>query len=143
MLLFQIPICTHLAHCKITLQSRRWIEKETILSTLTPTTSSKNTAHTQEHIQAQFNATYASALAQRSDADSTAAKQYAYASACRDIIAARWVATQQQDAQRTGARRVHYLSMEFLMGRALQIALSALSLNTDSTAFATIFKMCA
>ncbi len=110
------------------------------MSTLTPTTVSKSAAHTQEHIQTQFNAAYASALAQRSDADSTAAKEYAYASACRLILSERWANTQLQDAKRTGARRVHYLSMEFLMGRALQNALSALSLNTNSTAFASIIN---
>ena len=55
----------------------------------------------------------------------------AAALACRESLAARWVQTQLADAvrpQRGGVRRVHYLSMEFLMGRALHNALSALGL---------------
>lgn len=67
----------------------------------------------------------------------------AVAQACRGPLEARWAQTQAEDVQRlaglqgTGraeagvatARRVHYLSMEFLMGRALHNALSALGLQ--------------
>ncbi len=81
----------------------------------------------------QFQLTYARTLAQRSDAHSAAAHEYAYASACRELLAARWATTQQQDAKRSDARRVHYLSMEFLMGRALQNALSALAIESTTT----------
>ncbi|MFG6447132.1 glycogen/starch/alpha-glucan phosphorylase [Roseateles sp. BYS180W] len=56
----------------------------------------------------------------------------AAAAVCRDTLAQRWGQTQQADAQRgpdAAVRRVHYLSMEFLMGRALSNALAALGLT--------------
>ncbi len=57
----------------------------------------------------------------------------AAAAACRDELAQRWAETQADDRSRRDIRRVHYLSMEFLMGRALGNALSALELQ-DSLA---------
>ena len=67
------------------------------------------------------------------------------ADACRDVLAERWAATQRTDARRGAkapCRRVHYLSMEFLMGRALGNALAALgmqgSLNRLSPFIATL-----
>ncbi|MFZ5637585.1 MAG: glycogen/starch/alpha-glucan phosphorylase [Pseudomonadota bacterium] len=55
----------------------------------------------------------------------------AAAEVCRATLAARWAATQAADARRDPAqRRVHYLSMEFLMGRALRNALAALGIET-------------
>jgi starch phosphorylase len=54
----------------------------------------------------------------------------AAAEACRPALAERWSATQAKDAARgKSQRRVHYLSMEFLMGRALRNALAALQLE--------------
>jgi glycogen phosphorylase len=51
------------------------------------------------------------------------------ANQCRDLLSARWDATQAEDGRNAGPmRRVHYLSMEFLMGRALHNALAALNL---------------
>lgn len=54
------------------------------------------------------------------------------AEACKDVLAERWATTQKADAKRglnASCRRVHYLSMEFLMGRALSNALAALGLE--------------
>jgi starch phosphorylase len=68
-------------------------------------------------------------LAQRSDAGSAAAALSAVAASTRMLLAERWAATQAADARRDGTRRVHYLSMEFLMGRALDNALDALGLR--------------
>ena len=65
----------------------------------------------------------------------------AVAQACRGPLEARWARTQAEDGRHLQAlsasgtagvattRRVHYLSMEFLMGRALHNALSALNLR--------------
>ena len=63
----------------------------------------------------------------------------AAAQACREPLGRRWADTQAADAARGAdapVRRVHYLSMEFLMGRALGNALAALKLdNTLRAAF--------
>ena len=51
--------------------------------------------------------------------------------AARQLLSRRWVETQA--VQRTDkARRVYYLSMEFLMGRTLSNALAALELQGDA-----------
>ncbi len=71
---------------------------------------------------------------------SPAAVLRAAAQACRANLEERWARTQEDDVQRlrglmeggrsaAGSRRVHYLSMEFLMGRALHNAISALGLR--------------
>lgn len=78
-----------------------------------------------------FRSTYQRELAQRSDSGSAVASMNALAIASRTILADRWARTQHEDAARTSGRRVHYLSMEFLMGRAMNNALSALALNED------------
>jgi starch phosphorylase len=59
----------------------------------------------------------------------------AAAHACRAQLAERLNSTLREDRRRE-ARRVHYLSMEFLMGRALGDALSALELDRDFEAAA-------
>ncbi len=51
----------------------------------------------------------------------------------RDRLARRWVATQNADRD-SRARRVYYLSMEFLIGRAMNNALSALDLREAAAA---------
>ena len=62
----------------------------------------------------------------------TRAALRAAADVCRDTLAGRWAATQAEDARRgPSSRRVHYLSMEFLMGRALRNALAALQLEPE------------
>ena len=69
-----------------------------------------------------FRATYQLELAQRFDRGSPEAATAAASVAARTLLAQRWAHTQAQDAQRTKMRRVHYLSMEFLMGRAMHNA---------------------
>ena len=61
------------------------------------------------------------------------------AEACREALAERWAETQKADAMRgkdAPCRRVHYLSMEFLMGRALGNAVAALGLEAAMRAAA-------
>ncbi|MBL8331270.1 MAG: glycogen/starch/alpha-glucan phosphorylase [Rubrivivax sp.] len=53
----------------------------------------------------------------------------------REQLSRRWVATDAAD-RASKARRVYYLSMEFLMGRTLGNALAALDLNDDAQAAA-------
>lgn len=74
---------------------------------------------------------------------SPAAVLRSVAQACRGTLETRWARTQAEDVDRlkllerlqaaqagtSTSRRVHYLSMEFLMGRALHNALSALNLR--------------
>ncbi|HET6719284.1 MAG TPA: glycogen/starch/alpha-glucan phosphorylase, partial [Rhodocyclaceae bacterium] len=67
-------------------------------------------------------------------ATATCSERYeALAAVARDQLAARWVKTQQADRAQK-ARRVYYLSMEFLIGRSLNNALSALDLRRDAEA---------
>ncbi|MFL6695716.1 MAG: glycogen/starch/alpha-glucan phosphorylase [Vitreoscilla sp.] len=78
----------------------------------------------------EFTTAWKRELSQRSDAPSPEACLRAAIVACRPMLADRWAATQAADAKRPrGVRRVHYLSMEFLMGRALRNALSILGLE--------------
>jgi glycogen phosphorylase len=89
-----------------------------------------------------FRSAYARELAQRNDGLPGAegagpeAVLWAAAHASRSLLAERWAATQAQDRRNTTQRRVHYLSMEFLMGRALGNAVAALGLEDDVRAAA-------
>jgi len=78
-----------------------------------------------------FQAAYRRELAQRSDGSSPEASLWAAAHASRELLAERWIRTQQQDRANRSERRVHYLSMEFLMGRALGNAVAALGLDDE------------
>ena len=73
-------------------------------------------------------------LGQRSDPATAVASMMAAASACRTLLADRWAVTQAQDAARGAVRRVHYLSMEFLIGRALDNAFAALEVSGGQVA---------
>jgi starch phosphorylase len=84
--------------------------------------------------RARFRDAWARALAQSADRGSAWSMQRAAAAACRDELAARWAATQAQDAAADAPRRVHYMSMEFLMGRALRNTLDALQLGDEMQA---------
>ncbi len=89
--------------------------------------------------QSFFQVAVQRALSQSADPASAHATMRAAAAACREELLARWAQTQAEDrqllsgkskaAQTKSARRVHYMSMEFLMGRALTNALSALKLD--------------
>ncbi|MBV8503761.1 MAG: glycogen/starch/alpha-glucan phosphorylase [Paucibacter sp.] len=84
-----------------------------------------STAHT-------FAQAYAAELAQAGVQPGPQSALRAAAAACRTQLAERWAATQAADAARAAdapVRRVHYLSMEFLMGRALSNALAALGMQ--------------
>jgi glycogen phosphorylase len=76
-----------------------------------------------------FKAAYQRGLAQRSDGATADACLWAAAHASRELLTERWVRTQAEDRVNRSARRVYYLSMEFLMGRALGNALAALGLD--------------
>jgi glycogen phosphorylase len=72
-------------------------------------------------------------LSQRADAGDTPSPEallWAAAHASRELLAERWAVTQASDRVNKTARRVHYLSMEFLMGRALGNAIAALGLDS-------------
>ena len=83
-----------------------------------------------------FAAAYRRELAQRSDGENAEACLWAAAHASRELLADRWARTQAQDRLQHSARRVHYLSMEFLMGRALGNAVAALGLDDELRAAA-------
>ncbi|HET9820907.1 MAG TPA: glycogen/starch/alpha-glucan phosphorylase [Burkholderiaceae bacterium] len=80
-------------------------------------------------LPAAFQEALRRALDQRSDTPSPEALLWAAAQASRDLLAERWARTQDADRANTVQRRVHYLSMEFLMGRALGNAVAALGLE--------------
>ncbi|MCW5661376.1 MAG: glycogen/starch/alpha-glucan phosphorylase [Burkholderiaceae bacterium] len=81
--------------------------------------------------RARFRAAHARALAQCADRGSAWSMLRSAAAACRGELADRWAATQAQDAAPDAPRRVHYMSMEFLMGRALRNTLDALDLSDE------------
>ena len=85
-------------------------------------------------LRANFAAAFSRELGQSVSGVTSQACLRAAARACREALTLRWASTQLEDAQRgvnAPVRRVHYLSMEFLMGRALSNALAALGLEGD------------
>jgi len=87
---------------------------------------------TPDDLRAAFAAAFSRELSQSGAGATPQAALRAAAAACREALAQRWADTQAADAARGAAapvRRVHYLSMEFLMGRALSNALAALGLE--------------
>jgi glycogen phosphorylase len=94
-------------------------------------------ARTVVELRTAFAEAFEHELSQSSTGATREACLRAAAVACRELLATRWAQTQSDDARqlarataaRSQCRRVHYLSMEFLMGRALGNALSALGLE--------------
>ena len=83
-------------------------------------------------LSSAFATAFAEELAQSSQGNTRDGCLRAAAIACREVLAKRWASTQINDRRTVAAgskRRVHYLSMEFLMGRALGNALAALGLQ--------------
>jgi starch phosphorylase len=93
----------------------------------------KESTSSRDSLRANFRAAFQRALEQSTDRASASACLQAAAAACRTVLGERWAATQRQDASgsSTDSRRVHYLSMEYLMGRALSNALAALGVQED------------
>jgi len=102
-----------------------------IMSTPTHTPLSPVTSAPSHPLAQAFRAAYLRELAQRSDGASAEACLWAAAHASRELLAERWARTQAADRANRSQRRVHYLSMEFLMGRALGNAVAALGLDDE------------
>jgi glucan phosphorylase len=66
----------------------------------------------------------------------TADLYQALSQVAREQLAQRWVNTQNTDRDNK-ARRIYYLSMEFLIGRAMNNALSAIGLRDQAAAVFT------
>jgi starch phosphorylase len=95
----------------------------------TPTTADLHPDTLAVATAAAFRADFARRLATSVAGSPRVACLEAAAGACRDQLLQRWARTQREDATPGPVRRVHYLSMEFLMGRALGNALAALGLE--------------
>ncbi len=104
-------------------------------STTASSASARGTrAAREDEMHKNFVQAFVRELGQSSDGVNSESCMRAAAAACRDALAQRWTATQAQDAslkRSEDVRRVHYLSMEFLMGRALGNALAAVGLETN------------
>jgi starch phosphorylase len=99
-----------------------------------PTTTASHSASASADLEAAFAAAYARALGQSSLGATREACLRAAALACREVLESRWARTQERDRRLLAdgnTKRVHYLSMEFLMGRALGNALAALGLEAE------------
>jgi len=104
----------------------------TIVSTSAPATIAVSPAPSPTTLPERFRQALARELDQQPGDPTSDQCLRAAASACRELLAQRWARTQREDARAEPlgpARRVHYLSMEFLMGRALGNALAALGLE--------------
>ena len=88
-----------------------------------------------EPLRAQIDHKLLCQVATDRDVAGKAEYYHALAQVAREQLAKRWVETQHAD-RANKARRVYYLSMEFLIGRAMNNALSALDLREQA---ATVF----
>lgn len=97
-----------------------------------PSTTHRDTRQTDTDLLQAFRAALVATRSETQAAPAARAALRAAAETCRKVLAERWAATQGEEARRgPSSRRVHYLSMEFLMGRALRNALAALKLEPD------------
>ena len=62
----------------------------------------------------------------------------AVARSIRDVLSERWLATEQA-YQKQNAKRVYYVSLEFLMGRALSNTIASLQLDSQWALFCEAF----
>ncbi|MFG6485860.1 glycogen/starch/alpha-glucan phosphorylase [Roseateles sp. BYS78W] len=113
------------------LSSSLTVERTSKATAMKPSAAPAVSAETKA-LRAAFETAYERELSQSSHGATPQAALHAAAIACRETLARRWAKTQAEDAKRgdkAPVRRVHYLSMEFLMGRALSNALAALKLT--------------
>ena len=89
-----------------------------------------------EELRSAINRRMVCTVAAEPSRASTADLYQGLAQVAREQLAQRWVDTQNTDRENK-ARRIYYLSMEFLIGRAMNNALSALDLRDQAAALFT------
>ena len=105
-------------------------QHETHQAHTTDTRTGTRTADTPDALAVAFRTAVTAMRGETGAAPAARSALRAAADTCRNALASRWASTQAEDARRgPSSRRVHYLSMEFLMGRALRNALAALGLD--------------